>query len=240
MSEEQTKEFKVCALMTLGRYRNTRAQLVIEQAIRSVGLPLHTAEGVFYGQCMQRLFTRAIDQGIDVAITIDWDSFITGKHIMQLLQIMAQRPDIDALAAMQAKRGCHYPLMTIQGQTSTDWDGRSPLQVDTMHFGCTAIRLDKLAKMPKPWFWSTPGTDGEWEDDSGKIDDDIYFWKSWKAAGNSAYVDPLTRIGHMEETIAVFDDSMKVRHLYPKAWSELIETGKFPSDANTVEAASDV
>ena len=165
MSDDATN-FKVAAMMTLPRYENVYCRNVIDGALREVGIPLQTAQGVFYGQCMQRLFDRALQHDIDVAITIDFDSVITGKDIMALLQTMANYPEIDACAAMQARRGGHFPLMTIKGETSVDWDGK-PLQVSTAHFGLTAIRLKKLNNMPKPWFWSTPGEGGDWEDESG-------------------------------------------------------------------------
>lgn len=218
MSEQnESTEMRVCAFMTLPRYENVLCRNTIQSALLRLGIPLHTAQGVFYGQCMQRLFDAAIDVGIEVALTIDFDSMFMPEDIMSLLRTLAMRPDIDAVASMQARRGGHFPLMTIKGQTELDWDGK-PVQVSTAHFGLTAIRLSKVAKMPKPWFWSTPGTGGEWEDESGKIDDDIYFWHRWKECGNTLYVDPAVRIGHMEEMVAVFDDNYQVVHKYPKDW----------------------
>jgi hypothetical protein len=215
----ESTEFKVAAMMTLPRYENVYCRNVIDAALLEIGIPLQTAQGVFYGQCMQRLFDRGIKAGIDLAITIDFDSVFTGKDIMKLLQVMANNPHIDACAAMQARRGQHFPLMTISGEKEVVWDG-APLKVSTAHFGLTAIRLNKLAEMPKPWFWSTPGTEGDWEDDSGKIDDDIYFWKAWGACGNSVYVDPNVCIGHMEEMVAIHDQNMQIVHMYPKAWKQ--------------------
>lgn len=217
-------EFKVAAMMTLPRYENVYCRNVIDAALREVGVPLQTAQGVFYGQCMQRLFDRALQHGIDLAITIDFDSIFTGKELMSLLQTMANNPHIDACACMQARRGTNFPLMTISGETKVDWDGK-PIKVSTAHFGLTAIRLKKLESMPKPWFWSTPGTDGDWEDNSGKIDDDIYFWRNWEKAGNSLYVDPNICIGHMEEMVAIHDQNLQVTHMYPKAWRQWVEGG---------------
>lgn len=218
----ESTEFKVAAMMTLPRYENVYCRNLIDAALRQVGIPLQTAQGVFYGQCMQRLFDRAIQHNIDIALTIDFDSIFTGDDIISLLQVLAKYPEIDAVAAMQARRGHNYPLMTIKGQTNVEWDGK-PLKVNTAHFGLTAIRLNKVAKMPKPWFWSTPGANGDWEEDDGKIDDDIYFWKAWEQAGNSLYVQPSVRIGHMEEMIAIHDDSMRVVHMYPKAWRQMVD-----------------
>lgn len=224
----ESTEFKVAAMMTLPRYENVYCRNTIDAALREVGIPLQTAQGVFYGQCMQRLFDRAIGVGIDVALTIDFDSIFTGQDIIRLLQVLASNPEIDAVAPMQARRGGHFPLMTIRGEKSAVWDG-SPIKVSTAHFGLTAIRLSKVAAMPKPWFWSTPGEGGCWEDDSGKIDDDIYFWRAWEQAGNSVYVDPNICIGHMEEMVAIHNDQMQVVHMYPKAWKQMVNKEKAES-----------
>ena len=236
MSEEQKTQFTVAAFMTLPRYENVYCRNVIDQALREIGIPLQTAQGVFYGQCMQRLFARAIEHNIDVAVTIDFDSIITGNDIKRLLQTLATYPELDAVAAMQARRGGHFPLMTIKGETKVTWDGK-PVKVSTAHFGLTAIRLSKVAAMPKPWFYSTPGEGGEWEDESGKIDDDIYFWQKWNACGNTLAVDPNIRIGHMEEMVAIHDEQMNVKHMYPKAWRQMVDGGSV--EQYTAEAAKD-
>jgi hypothetical protein len=238
MSTEQKTSFNVAAFMTLPRYENVYCRNVIDQALREVGIPLQTAQGVFYGQCMQKLFARAIEHKIDIAVTIDFDSIFVGKDIIRLLQTLAERPDIDAVAPMQARRGGHFPLMTIKGEKSITWDG-NPIKVSTAHFGLTAIRLSAVAKMEKPWFWSTPGADGEWEDDAGKIDDDIFFWKKWNDVGNNLYVDPRVRIGHMEEMVAIHDDDLQVKHMYPKAWREFVDGNTDVAEHHTAQAAKE-
>lgn len=228
-------EFTVAAMMTLPRYENVYCRNTIDAALRELGIPLQTAQGVFYGQCMQRLFDKAIEANIDIALTIDFDSIFTGKDIYNLLRTLGEHPEIDAIAPMQAKRGCQYPLMTIQGEKSTTWDG-NPIKVSTAHFGLTAIRLGKVAAMPKPWFWSTPGEGGNWDDESGKIDDDIYFWKSWEKAGNSVYVTPEVRIGHMEEMVAIHNERMEVVHMYPKAWKQMVTKQDKAESHNAIAA----
>jgi hypothetical protein len=72
-------------------------------------------------------------------------------------------------------------------------------QVDAAHFGCTVISTRALKRCLKPWFWSTPDPNGSWND--GRVDDDIFFWKQWKASGNRCYVSPRVVIGHGEYVI---------------------------------------
>lgn len=210
-------EYRVAALMTAPRYENVFARNHIEMALRAVGIPLQISQGVFYGQCMQRMMEQCCDLDLDVILTVDFDSLFTADHVKRLLGIMATDSNIDAVASMQARRGSPLVLATIKDQTSHECDG-NPFQVSTAHFGLTAIRVDKLKQLPKPWFASRPDSKGEWSDD--KIDDDIWFWFQWKMAGFNVFVDPQTRIGHLEEMVIRFDENLKAEHIYPAQWRE--------------------
>lgn len=207
---------KVSAFMTAPRYENTLARNHIELAFRKSGIPLQVSGGVFYGQCMQKMFNQALDNGCEVGITVDFDSMFTVDHVRRLLGVLCSNDHIDAVAAFQCRRGAGTPLATIKGQTSVEWDGHSPLEATTAHFGLTAIDMTKLANTPKPWFYAQPDNDGEW--DENKIDDDIWFWKQWREAGNSIYIDPGNRIGHLEEVVTEFNDEMQPVHTYPADW----------------------
>ena len=207
---------KVHAFMTAARYENTMARNHIELALQAIGIPMQVSGGVFYGQCMQNMLHDALEYGLDYALTIDGDSMFTAKHIQRLLNVIST-PDagIDALAALQCKRGCHYPLASCGEETLTITG--APFQVYTAHFGLTLIDMRKLATVPLPWFSDQPGPDGTWTH-KDKIDADISFWKAWGDAGNSVYMDPLCSIGHLEEMITTFNDKMQVEHLYPQEW----------------------
>jgi hypothetical protein len=212
------KEVKICAFMTAPRYESTWARNLIEIALQRCKIPLFVSQGVFYGQCMQMMFEQAIDQGCEVGITVDFDSIFTDKHVNRLVSAIAFNDHIDAICAMQARRGAGTPLCTVKGQTETTTDG-SPFQVTTAHFGLTAIKMDRLKSLPRPWFWSQPDAHGNWSED--KIDDDIWFWKQWMESGRTIYMDPGCRIGHMEEMVTQFeevDGQYKAIHYYQKDW----------------------
>jgi len=207
---------KVAAIMTAGRYESTYCRNYIEIALKKLQIPLTVSQGVYYGQCMQKMLTDLCGSDCEYAVTVDGDSMFTADQLQRLLSIVAQETDIDALAPIQVRRGMKTLLGTIGGgETQFQWSGY-PVKVATAHFGLTVIDLAKLRQVPKPWFVATPNTDGEWEGD--KVDDDVHFWFNWKAAGMSLYLDPGTRIGHMEEMIATFDDSMQPVHEYPADW----------------------
>jgi hypothetical protein len=207
---------KVGAFMTAPRYECVWARNKIDAALKGAGVPLSVSGGVFYGQCMQRMLEQAIDNGIDYAVTVDFDSVFRTEDVRRLLSVIDSRDDIDALTAVQCRRSMKYPLFTIKGEKQVEFDG-SPVRVDTAHFGLTVIKLARLKDIPKPWFWCKPNADGRWEDD--KIDDDIYFWHQWKEHGRTVWVDPTASIGHLEEVITQFNrETGEHEFVYQNEW----------------------
>lgn len=217
-AKRMEKQVTVAALMTAPRFEAVYARNYIEIALKKLNIPLNVSGGVFYGQCMQIMLNDLLNQDVQYALTIDFDSMFTPEHITRLLSLISSHSEIDALAAIQPKRGSGTILAAKQNQTTLEWDG-SPVQVSSAHFGLTVIDLDKLRRVPKPWFHGQPNANGDWTDD--KIDDDVWFWRQWEQAGNTVYIDPGCRLGHLEEMVTVFDEQMQVQHFYPKQWSEL-------------------
>lgn len=217
-AELQSTTVTVGAYLTLPRYEAVAARTVITEALKPHKLNLTTTQGVFWGQCMQRMFQDAVDKNIDWILSLDSDSLFTSKQVSQLMQIMAANPHIDALAALQCRRGGKYPLMTTGTGVNDEHievDGR-PIKVTTAHFGLTLIRVNALREVQKPWFWSQHDAEGNWGDD--KLDDDIWFWHQWRLAGKTIYVAPSVAIGHLEETVAVFDEHLNAKHIYMHEW----------------------
>lgn len=208
---------KVAAFMTCPRYVNGFARNHIDAAFRECGIPMFVSNGVFYGQCMQRMFEDAVSQGCDIGVTVDFDSMFRGRHVKQLMWRICNDESVDAVAALQCRRGEKTALATI-GREANMSMGVDPIRVSTAHFGLTAIDMKKLVDLPKPWFHSEPNEDGQWAD--GKIDDDIWFWKQWSEAGHSVYIEPTCRIGHLEEVVTMFDENGNGVHVYPDAWAE--------------------
>ena len=204
--------------MTSPRYVNGFCRDHIDAAFRGAGIPLQDIQGVFYGQCMQRMMTQAIEIGTELAVVCDGDSLFTSSDIMRLIKTVTTNEHIDALASMQIRRGNATLLASVDGQSEVTITGE-PVKVSTAHFGLTVIDLRKLEDVPRPWFFAKPDDNGEWGD--ARIDDDIWFWRQWSAAGHSVYMDPQTRIGHMEEMVVMVDPvSYQALHAYPNEWIE--------------------
>lgn len=211
---ESLKGVKVAAFMTAPRYESTWCRNMIENAVKNAGIPLIISQGVFYGQCMQRMLEDAVEGGVDIAITIDFDSIFTADDIRYLIDKVSDER-YDCIAALQSRRSMPYPLFTAGASRKVEFQGE-PLEVSTAHFGLTAIKLSKLKDVPRPWFCSVPCEDGSWNE--GKVDDDIYFWRQWTKAGHRVFVDSGLSIGHMEEMISYFDDEGNHRFMYPNDW----------------------
>lgn len=220
-----TMTVKAAAIMTAPRYENTYCRNAIQRGLQPLGIPLTVSGGVYYGQCMQKMLEQLCNTDCEYAITIDGDSLFTAAQLQRLLSIIHQEPDIDAITGIQVRRGRPAMLGTVDGgviigddEKKVDWDG-SPIKAKTAHFGLTVISIEKLRHVKKPWFVSIPNDKGEWDGD--KIDCDVYFWLQWEEAGNSIYIDPHTRLGHMEEMVAIHDESMQPIHIYLSQWEEM-------------------
>lgn len=215
---KRTATVKVGAYLTLPRYEAVAARTIMEAALKPMKIDLTTTQGVFWGQCMQRMFKDAVDKNLDWILSLDSDSLFTTAHLRHLFDVFAQTPQADAMAALQCRRGSGYPLMTTGSGVQDEVvavDG-SPIKVTTAHFGLTLIRVSSLRDVPRPWFRSEPGPGGEWCDE--RLDDDIWFWHQWRLAGKTIYVAPSCSIGHLEETVACFDDHMRPKHVYVHEW----------------------
>ncbi len=214
---QQVKEIrvKIGACMTLPRYIPAAPRGIIEKAFKPLEINLNTSQGVFYGQCMQRMMEEYVGQGADWIFTVDMDSMITSEDISALMDVFARHPEIDALAPLQCRRGRPFPLLTVGHDHEVACDG-TPIKVTTAHFGLTLIRVDALKDVPKPWFKSEPDEKGEWGDE--RLDDDIWFWHQWRLAGKNIYVTPQVKIGHMEEMVSVYDDDLQPQFIYMTEW----------------------
>lgn len=218
--KRESTTIKLGAYLTLPRYEAVASRSLIEQSLRALKIELTTSQGVFWGQCMQRMFQKAVADDIDWILSLDSDSLFTPEQLSQLMDILASNPHIDALAALQCRRGSPYPLLTtgagIDGQRIEV--GNQPIKVTTAHFGLTLIRVDSLKEVPKPWFYAKPEESGEWGDE--RLDDDIWFWHQWRLAGKTIYVAPSVSIGHLEETVVQFNENLEAEHMYVSQWRE--------------------
>jgi hypothetical protein len=194
-------EVKVAALMSVPRLGFTDNFFCISQALAPHGISPIKHTGVFWGQCVQRCLEQVIDSH-DVVLTIDYDTIFTAKTVEALLALM-MHSGCDAIAPLQTKREANAVMFALPGMTpedktvvENDWFSKPVQLVETAHFGCTFIRTAAIKKMAKPWFLAEANAEGSFT--GGHIDEDIYFWKKFHAAGNTLGVATNVSVGHAE------------------------------------------
>ncbi len=221
----ETMEQKIEAIMTLPRIGWSDSWSCILNACAVWGIPVETKGGAFWDQSFQWLFESKVRNGCTWILTLDYDSMFTAEHVATLIQHFAQRPDIDALAALQFRRGDdETPLFGMKGSKEGDQVEvtNAPIFVDTAHFGLTLLRVEKLVQLPKPWFLGVPDSEGRWDTDD-RTDADIYFWRQWRAAGFTIAVDPEVSIGHLQVMVSELDpETGKCRHVHVNEWRQSV------------------
>jgi hypothetical protein len=72
------------------------------------------------------------------SLTLDYDTLFTSKHVQHAHRRARQNPQIDAIAALQCRRGRPLPL-AVRADGQMPLTG-GPVQVRTAHFGLTLLR----------------------------------------------------------------------------------------------------
>lgn len=194
-------------------------------------MPLRKVTGAFWGQCLTRSIEEVIAEGAEWVLTIDYDSVYSADTVEALLATAIAHPDVDALVPLQMGRRSNHPLLTIRGENGKnrgDIDramfDRTIVPINTGHFGLTLLRAARFSQLQKPWFVGVPDEEGRWG--PGRTDDDIHFWRNWRAAGFEVHCAPRVCIGHAE--LQVIWPSHDLSPLYQYAsdyWTDGEPTG---------------
>ena len=192
----------VMFFMSLPRLSFTDNMFSAINAVKGLGLYGERFSGAFWEQGMENKLETAIGKGYKYGMAIDYDTFYTMYHVLDLYNIIERHPEVGILAPLQPRRGNKYPMSGIfrdpEGHNvivskGGFEDGIKP--VDTAHFGLTFIRLSELSKLKKPWFQSITNEKGDWH--RGHKDADVNFWIKCKKAGIIARLAEVW-IGHLQ------------------------------------------
>jgi len=192
----------VMFFMSLPRLAFTDNMFSAVNAVKGLGLYGERFSGAFWEQGMENLLERAIEKGYKYGLAIDYDTFYTKYHILDLYDIAERNPEVGIVVPLQPRRGNKYPMSGLfqdpEGHNVVVSKG--PFEngikpVDTAHFGLTMIRLSELSKLKKPWFESKTNEQGNWH--RGHKDADVNFWIKCKNAGIIAMLAEVW-IGHLQ------------------------------------------
>ena len=204
---------KVVAVMSVPRLGFMDNFFCAIETVAKLRIPITKHTGAFWGQCMTRAIEETLKDGADWILTLDYDSVYCAETVVDLIVTAIMNQQVDALVPIQMGRSVGNPLMTIPGS-----DGKPVARVDrkeldatvlpilTGHFGCTLLKASKFSAMNRPWFHGQP--DGRWTEN--RIDDDIAFWRQWRAAGNSIFCAPRVVIGHAQLQILWPDQNLGI------------------------------
>jgi len=200
----------VAAVMSVPRLAFMDNMFTVMEAAIPQKIPVIKVQGAFWGQCLERGMMQLIDEGVDAVLTIDYDTVFSPKDLQDLIQLMREHPEADAIVPLQTGRAGMRALLTMKSKSGNQvsYLPRVALEPDltkisTAHFGLSLFRTESLLKIPHPWFKGEPNADGLWGE--GRIDDDIWFWKQAEKAGLNIYSANRIVLGHLE-LIATWPD----------------------------------
>lgn len=216
---------RVQAVTSVPRLGFTAMRSCVHEALMPLGIGCRDVEGAFWGQCLTRGIEMSIDDGAEYVLTIDYDSVFTRRDVENLISAAHRHPEIDAFVPVQSHRAEARQLFTVADDTGAavqeiDRDAFSHelLEIETGHFGLTLFRASAFARLQKPWLHAVPDPEGSWHD--GRQDDDVTFWRQWRAAGLRAALCTRVAIGHLELLVRWPDRNMGVLHQSPHAFRQ--------------------
>jgi len=194
------------AVFSVPRLTWTDHMFAFVRALVPLGITVEKHSGVYWGQSLSRCISKHLDDGTEYILTLDYDTYARPDDLAELHRLCSADPQIDAVCAVQVRRGSDVLLGgmstgdKVRPLTADDLAGDDDLvQLATGHFGATVLRVDAIKRMPKPWFHGQPDADGDWG--PLRIDDDVWFWRQWHAAGNRLFVAPAVRVGHIQPMV---------------------------------------
>lgn len=226
--KERPKKLKVSCVMSVPRLGFHDNMTCVFESVVPLRIPLFKFQGAYWGQNLERGMMDQIDAGYDAILTVDYDTVFAIEDVKELIRLMEEHPEADAIVPLHVGRSGKSALMTIKSKSGKQLEviQRDTFEGDltkiaTGHFGLTLLRSSSLLKLPHPWFHGQPNADGLWGE--GRIDDDIAFWKLMEKHGMNVFSANRVTVGHMELMVAWPDEDLKAIHQTVESYTK---TGK--------------
>ena len=141
-------ETKVHAIMSMPRLAFTDNMYSAISVFPALGIEFSKGTGVFWGQILSRMIEMHREDGTEYIITCDYDTWFKREHVIKLMQLMAENPDVDAIVPVQIKRENEVPMFSIVDERQDTGVIEVPIShFDTPlvpivggHFGLTIFR----------------------------------------------------------------------------------------------------
>lgn len=194
-------------------------------ALAACGIPMRRVYGAFWQKSLTLALEAVIEQGHEFAIVTDYDSTFAPEDALGLVEQLKAHPEAGAIAGVQVQRGCNNSLLKMldadgkpRGDVRMDEFRPDLTEVGMTHFGLTAIRLDAVASMPRPWLTFQFDEHGSYGPDS--IDPDVYFWNSMRASGWKLYQSNRVTVAHMQLMRSWPGQNFAPVHQYPDEYAK--------------------
>lgn len=200
---------KLVGIMSMPRLAFTENVIPLMHTVKNLGINVASFGGAFWSQSLTQGMEWAIKHEYEYMLVIDYDTVFKADDVYALYELICIE-DADAIIPVQMGR-TNKTLFGIKDATQiTDKDFNEPLlPVDSGNFGLTILRCSAFANLKKPWFFATPDSEGGWDVNKGKVDDDINFWFNWKESGNSLYLAPQVVVGHLQQMLLFPDRELQ-------------------------------
>jgi hypothetical protein len=229
---------KIAAVISMPRLAMTDNLFTAMNVLLPLGIILRKFHGAYWSQGMERGLLQTLDEKPEYILTLDYDTWFRLEHLIALYAILRDNPELDAVFPMQIKRGEAAVMANLVEFKGSGKDIEYPvdklkavkfLPATTGHFGLTLIRTNAITKMKRPLFYETVGKGGSWEEESGKIDHDINFWKNFEASGCKAALATQVRIGHIQ-LAAIWPGLEGTKYKPFMTYLDDLDSGKLPPE----------
>jgi len=203
-TQQFKKKLNVAAVMSVPRLGFMDNLFCVFEGVVVHKIPVIKMQGAFWGQCLERGIQTQIDTGADAILTIDYDTVFTAEDVGNLIRLMTEHPEADAIVPLQVGRSGKMGLLSLKSKSGLlreripEPELREPelTKIYSGHFGLTLLRTSSIMKLPHPWFIDVPDLDGQWG--QGRVDADINFWRKMEQAGMNVFSANRIVMGHLE------------------------------------------
>ena len=197
----------VVAVLSAPRYGPVAHFKIATGALLALQIPYSVGQGAYWSRVLCDQIDSIIKDGDpEFILTMDYDSVFRAQDIVDLYRIMKSYSDIDAVCAVQSKRGSQHALFGMVdkegkpvGHTHKANFDRNATTILTGHFGLTMFRTAGFKALPKPWMLPPEERAEDCTDE--KVDADIQFWYNWRDAGLKVALANRVPIGHLQEVV---------------------------------------
>lgn len=194
---KKIKNPRICLVLSQPRFAFTGHEACLVRLSQRLKFDVEFSKGAFWDRDITIATQSAIAKyNPDIILYSDYDSIFDENDAVKLIESLNSDPAAAVKGVVQMER---TGARTLVFDNKADYSG-DQTRVRFQHFGLTAVRADVFAELPMPWFWSIPGTNGDW---SGwnRSDADITFWRMLTEYGFRAYQHNDIVIGHIINAI---------------------------------------